>query len=274
MSRTRRIGQRGRISETRRQTGQPSPPGQPASKSQAPAHGQGLGVGLALLSLGAKPGGQGGAAAASAPAFSASAQTARPGANVNSLAVTLPTYSANDHVMILICGPFLTGTDTASAAGWTQDGAPAIGNQIAFVFHRKMTGSEGANVTFNFSTAFERPFAIAATYSGASGLEASIITGSNSNASTWSLANVVTTGPSRTAVALVYSFSGNAGTDFTTVNGGATKRIDVANATDPGGFAAAAIIADLSARTAGNYTMSGSLNNATAWLGVLVALKP
>ena len=57
MSRTRRIGQRGRISETRRQTEQPSPPGQPASKSQAPAHGQGLGVGLAILSLGSKPGG-------------------------------------------------------------------------------------------------------------------------------------------------------------------------------------------------------------------------
>jgi len=247
---------------------------QAPAHSQAALHGSGIGLGLALITAGASGGQQGGGAPAAAPTYVDSVATARPGANVGSLNVTMPTYVAGDHVLVLLCGDFLLNGDTASAAGWTQDGRQANGNQIAFAFHRLMTGGEGAAVTFTFNNAFERPFAIAASYRGASGLEASVIQGQNTPVNTWSLPNLVVTGASRKLVTLIYSASGNAGTDFTTVDGGATKRIDVTNNTSPNGVAAAAMIADLAAPAAGSYTMSGAISSFTLWLGVLVGLKP
>lgn len=270
MSRSRRIGQRGRISETRRQAGQPSPPGQPASKSQAPAHGQGLGIGLAILTAGGKPGGQqGGGGRVGPPVYQASTNTLRPAGNVGSLAVNLPTYVAGNLVVVNLCGDFLLATDTASAAGWTQDGVVAQGQRILFAFHRLMDGSEGATVTFTFNNSFERPFAVAATYSGVTGVEATKPTNLQTPSLTWSVGPVTTTAANE----LIVTFGFAEGSDFTTVNGGATKRIDVTSL-GGGGSDAAAMIADLSAPAAGNYSMSGATAGSTAIHTVAIALKP
>lgn len=255
----------------RRQTGVGTP-GSPASKSRAPEHSQGLGVGLAILTAGGKPGGQqGGARPSAAPAFSASATTARQ-SNVGSLAVTLPTYAAGNVVLILLYGRFLNNTDTASSAGWTQQGRQANGQEIMWAFSRVMSGSEGATATFSFPNSFETPQAVAATYTGASGVEVPTAS-QNTPVSSWSLGPITTLGVTRRAVSLVYSFSSNAGTDFTTVGGGATKRVDVAEV-GPVGDAIAAMIADVSAPTAGNYSMSGNISASTTWMGVLLAVKP
>lgn len=208
------------------------------------------------------------------PSFIASATTPRPGANVSQLAVNLPTYIANDHVLVLLCGDFLAGTDTATSAGWTQDGKQSNGNQIAFAFHRKMAGNEGSTATFTFPNAFERPYAVAASYRGASGLEASIAQSQNTPVTSWSLGPITTTGLGRTAVTLIFSFSGVAGTDFTTVNGGGVKRVDVTDAGSPNGFADAAMIAEVGAPSAANYSMGGGVSHNTTWMGVLIALIP
>lgn len=234
-----------------------------SAHSQAALHGQGLGLGLALITAGASGGQQGGGAWPSAPAFSASATTARPGSDVGSLAVNLPTYVAGNIVLVNLCGNFLTSTDTASAAGWTQDGVVASGQRILFAFHRVMNGSEGSSVTFTFSTAFERPFAVAATYSGTTGVEASKPTHLDTPSTTWSCGPITTTAPNGKVVAFGFA----EGADYGAIDGGGVARIDRLDAGQ------AALIADLPAPVAANYSMSGAVQASTTIHTILVGLK-
>lgn len=240
------------MSKHLQQSPAPSPP--PVSgKSQGPAHGVGVGVGLYLLSLGGSPGQKGGGA--SRPTFTAGATTPRPGGNVGSLAVNLPTYVANQFVLVNLCGAFLTSTDTASAPGWTADGVVASGQRILFGFHRKMDGSEGSTVTFTFSTAFERPFAATATYTNVSGVEASKPTNLENPTGTWHCGPITTTGSNRTVAAFSFVEAGGAG-GFGNVTSPGGARV---NYLDPVFGNEAALIADLSAPAAGGYSMSGAI---------------
>lgn len=251
------------------------PPGRGVASSQAPAHseaalhGQGLGLGLGIIVGGASGGQQGGGGHVGPPTYQASTNTLRPGGNVGSLAVNLPTYAAGNMVVINLCGDFLLATDTATAAGWTQDGVVANGQRILFAFHRLMTGNEGTTVTFTFNNSFERPFAVAATYSGASSVEVSTATHLDTPSSTWSCGPVTTTGANELAIAFGLAVNSN----FTTVAGGATKRIDVTSL-GGGSQTAGAMIADLGAATAGPYTMSGATAAPTTIHSIVIALKP
>lgn len=216
------------------------------------------------MSLGSKPGGQvGGAPVLPPPAFSTSAYTPRPGGIVGSLAVTMPAYVAGNVVVVNVCGNFLTAGDTCSAAGWTQDGAVPQGQRNMFAFHRIMNGSEGATVTFTFNNSFEQPFAIAATYTGTSGTEGTPPTSAQPTTATWTCGPITTLGPNRKIVAICFSEA----SDFGALNAG-TKRVDLVDGGEP------AMFADLTATTAGAYTMGGAMAGASATHSCLIALKP
>lgn len=265
MERRRRLLERGRVGVSKHQQVQLPPPQPTPGKSQGPLHGQGIGVGLIMLSLGGNATQKGGSA--SRPLVTSTATTARPGGSVGSLAVNLPTYVANQWVVVNLAGKFLTSTDTASAAGWTAAGVVASGQRILFGFYRKMTGSEGSTVTFSFSTAFEQPFAITATYTNTTGIETSKPTNLQNPVSSWLCGPLTTTGQNRTIVALAYEESG--GVDFGTVTLPGGQR---AHYSDTAFGLEAGIIADMAAPAAGNYSMGGTLTGAATAHSILLGL--
>lgn len=246
------------------------------SKSQGPQHGQGLGVGLALLAVGGKPPGQQGAVPPAAPVYSNTAITPTPGSSAASLVVTLPTYSAGDLVVVQITGGMGFSDNTASAAGWTQQVSfhPANRNtNLIAVFTRRMTGSEGATVTFSFSGTVvgnSRPAATATTYTGpnaATPVEASTVTYSPAvSVGSFSLGPLTTTGPNRVLLAF-----GGWSTTLTTYPG--TKRFESAQP-QLGGGTVFLSLCEVAAGSAGSYTETGTLGQPNALGGAcMIALE-
>lgn len=212
-----------------------------------------------------------------APLFRDIVSTASQGSG-SSYAVTLPTYQAGDFVALLV-ETNDTSLPSPSATGWTLANPANFARSLsagdcAFVFYRVMDGSEGTSVTVSLGVSVSNTRGHAISYSGAdttSPIDGSIyVFNSTTASSSFTIGSTTTSGADRTYVGFL-GFQGNLSSNSATPTAGAgiTERLDVSD------FAVChSAIEELSAPTAGPYSITGSFQRSSARVLVGIALQP